>query len=168
MWLLDLHSFHDGVRYTALPKSLTYSSDPMTELTISRSCGTLTEAATVSSPGGWGQNSIFTYSCDKDRLFDTTNWCQTTPYKNVAGSAAGETIFVFTDCNGGAVMWEKMKNKPIYSYPGVSTAQKPTWDGRVVCLGTWASGRSTCCHLTFSFSAESFFMIARRGIFLYY
>ncbi|KAJ8071856.1 hypothetical protein OCU04_002165 [Sclerotinia nivalis] len=61
--------------------------------------------------------------CDKSSYTNTLNWCNTTPYKTAAGMADGATIFVWTDCNGGGVLWDRMKSQPAYLYPGVSTAQ---------------------------------------------
>jgi len=109
VWVLDIHSLRYGVGYRHLCSQLRV-------LTMPRSCGTLTAAATGTIPS---REDNMQY-CNKDALTDTSNYCNTAPYYDDNGHAQGHVVFVCNNRATGEILSLSQQTPPC-SDCGVST-----------------------------------------------
>ena len=120
MRILDIHSLHNGLRFNSPPSP---NSKNATNLLCS-SCGTLTTSAKgeIPEPGEFTESTAIT--CDKSKLSDTANYCNTTPYTDSNGHADGKVVFVLTDCATDVALPNGQDDA--YWFPGVATGPKPS------------------------------------------
>ena len=92
MWLLDLCPILRNVS----PLHLIPLKKParLTNYLLNSSCGTIT----IGDPNTGDNTPANPAASMCQNIRSVGNFCQTTPYLNKDGSAAGETIFVATDC----------------------------------------------------------------------
>ncbi|KAF4635845.1 hypothetical protein G7Y89_g2254 [Cudoniella acicularis] len=92
---------------------------------VMNSCGTLTEVATKEMAAGYYDTDEVSYCDTRGAKTNTPNWCNKSIYKDDKGKADGEVLFVYVDCNSGAVLSNSQitgdTQPAAYLYPGVST-----------------------------------------------
>ena len=66
-------------------------------------------------------NENIVHHCDKTKLTNVINYCNTTPYTDQDGNAVGKVELVRTECGTNKLLPMDQQPSKVYQYDGVSS-----------------------------------------------